>query len=757
MLRNRLYYELKPYLPYRFRMALRRPWAARKRESCQDVWPINGTAARPPDGWPGWPDGKKFAFVLTHDVEGPEGLAKCRDLMKIEMDLGFRSSFNFVPEGDYIVPSELRAELTHNGFEVGVQDLHHDGKLYRSRRDFAESAVWINRYLKEWGAVGFRSGFMFHNLDWHHDLDILYGSSTFDTDPFEPQPDGVNTIFPFWVPSPKFETRNSKSENRNTSSLIPHPPSPIPHHSAARPGYVEIPYTLPQDSTVFLLLREKTTDIWTRKLDWIAEHGGMALVIVHPDYLRFDGEKPSPRTFPVELYRQFLEYARRQYANKFWNSLPREVSVWYRGYVSKNLVAEELSAATSCATLPRPLAGRLAAVLVYSGHPNDARPRREAEALLAEGMSVDYICLEDDHAAAGEEVRGRLRVTRLPIKHKRKGKAAYLIRYPSFILRSLLLLAARSCSRRYDIVHVHNMPDVLVFGALMPRMCGARVILDLHDPMPELYQTIFHVPPNSVTVKLLKLLEKWSIGFADLVLTPNNAFREAFCSRGCPRSKIQIVMNTPDEAIFSPNGSEARIPSTTEQRTKFRVMYHGLIAERQGLLTALQAMKVLARNAPEVTLDIYGSRTAYLDVVEHMIKDMRLEDTVRYKGKRRLEEIPDEILQADLGIVPNLRTPFTEINFPTRIFEYLAMGCPVIAPRTRGIRDYFGEDEILYFEPDNPDDLARVILQARDCPERTGDILDRGIEVYRRHLWNDECRRFVGLVKNLLENAQSGR
>jgi glycosyltransferase involved in cell wall biosynthesis len=275
--------------------------------------------------------------------------------------------------------------------------------------------------------------------------------------------------------------------------------------------------------------------------------------------------------------------------------------------------------------------------------------------------------------------------------------------------------------------------------------------------MPELYQTIFHMSPDSRTVKLLKRLEKWSIGFADLALTPINAFREAFCSRGCPPSKMQIVMNTPDEAIFSPNENGAKIRSAAARRTEFRVMYHGLIAERQGLVTAVQAMKLLADRAPGIVLDIYWARTAYLDVVEHMIKDLRLEDTVRYKGKRRLEEIPGEILQADLGLVPNPRTPFTEINFPTRIFECLAMGRPVIAPRTRGIRDYFAEDEILYFEPDNPDDLARVILQARDRPEQTGAILQRGIEVYRRHLWTEEKRRFVGLVENLLDNAQSGR
>src|ERR1019366_947231 len=118
---NRLYYSVKPYLPWRVRMALRRIVARRRRKACADVWPINEAAARHPAGWPGWPDGKKFAFVLTHDVEGSDGLAKCRQLMELEMQMGFRSSFNFVPEGEYSVLREFREELQENGFEVGVQ------------------------------------------------------------------------------------------------------------------------------------------------------------------------------------------------------------------------------------------------------------------------------------------------------------------------------------------------------------------------------------------------------------------------------------------------------------------------------------------------------------------------------------------------------------------------------------------------------------------------------------------------------------
>ena len=199
MLRNDIYYRLKPLIPKQLRMQVRRSIARRTRRQASNVWPIMPASERVPLGWSGWPDGKKFAFVLTHDVEGKTGLEKCEQLMQLEMELGFRSCFNFIPEGTYRVPSQLREELVRNGFEVGVHDLNHDGRLYRSRREFSEKAQKINHYLEEWGAVGFRSGFMLNNLDWLHELEIDYDMSTFDTDPFEPQPEGRHTIFPFWV------------------------------------------------------------------------------------------------------------------------------------------------------------------------------------------------------------------------------------------------------------------------------------------------------------------------------------------------------------------------------------------------------------------------------------------------------------------------------------------------------------------------------------------------------------------------------
>src|ERR1700716_789856 len=166
MLLTKLYYFLKPYLPWRLRLALRQ-WRGNKwRREYADVWPIDERANAVPPGWPGWPDGKRFAVVLTHDVEGTKGLSRVEQVMDLEAKYGFRSSFNFVPEGEYRLPDTLRQKMQQAGFEVGVHGLEHDGKLYFSKASFAAKAVRIKQYLRRWGACGFRSPLMQHRLPW---------------------------------------------------------------------------------------------------------------------------------------------------------------------------------------------------------------------------------------------------------------------------------------------------------------------------------------------------------------------------------------------------------------------------------------------------------------------------------------------------------------------------------------------------------------------------------------------------------------
>jgi len=295
------YYECKPFIPRYLQVLVRQHFAQVKRDRLKDSWPIDKSAGKKPEQWSGWPDGKKFALVLTHDVESVVGQEKCRELMQIEKERGFLSSFNFVPER-YEVSRTLREFLTDQGYEVGVHDLKHDGKLYKSRQSFLRKAERINRYLKEWNAVGFRSGAMHHNLDWIHALNVQYDASTFDADPFEPQPDGIGTIFPSWI-------------GRN----------------GTREGYVEMPYTLPQDFTLFVLLKEKTIDIWRKKLDWVVEQGGMVLLNTHPDYMNFKGKNDRYDAYPVGYYINFLDHIRTAYKDQYWNVLPKDLAGYFAG------------------------------------------------------------------------------------------------------------------------------------------------------------------------------------------------------------------------------------------------------------------------------------------------------------------------------------------------------------------------------------------------------------------------------------------
>ena len=293
---NRLFYTIKPLIPRLVQISLRRRVALKKRTTCDHIWPIDPTAANPPEGWPGWPDGKKFALVLSHDVDTLKGYNNVLKLADIEEEMGFRSSFNFVPERYGEISLDLLRELKQRGFGIGVHGLKHDGKLFSSKKIFDERAPQINAYLKKWGTRLFTAPSMIRNHDWMHALDIDYCVSTFDTDPFEPQSEGAGTVFPYWVPS--------TSSNR---------------------GFVELPYTLPQDSTLFVILQEKTIDIWLRKLGWVAERGGLVLLNSHPDYMRFGGGRCGREEYPVGFYFDFLKYIKNRYEKEQWHARPHYV------------------------------------------------------------------------------------------------------------------------------------------------------------------------------------------------------------------------------------------------------------------------------------------------------------------------------------------------------------------------------------------------------------------------------------------------
>jgi glycosyltransferase involved in cell wall biosynthesis len=697
MLKNRIYYQLKPYLPWRFRMGLRRILARRTLRANKDVWPINYATAQPPKNWPGWPDGKKFALALTHDVEGVLGIGNIHQLAALEMKLGFRSSFNFIPEGDHSIPQEMRAELVRKGFEVGVHDLQHDGKLFQDRADFARKAKRINSYLGEWGSSGFRSAFMHHDLDWVHDLEILYDSSTFDTDPFEPQPDGVNTIFPFWMPGPTGR------------------------------GYVELPYTLPQDSTLFLLLKESSPEIWKRKLDWIVECGGMALVNVHPDYINFDKATNSAASFPYTHYLEFLEYVQEKYANLCWHALPRDVAKFCEVLRPERRMAS----------------GRRVCMLTHSIYESDNRVMRYAEALAERGDVVDVLCVKRDRNQPNIETINRVQVHRVLRRSSKRanGQIGYLLPLLRFWFNSTVSLTWKNVKRRYDLIHVHNVPDFLVFAAWGPKLTGAKVILDIHDVVPEFYGSKFGKQEDTRAVHMLKWMERKSAGYADHVIIANHLWLDKYAQRTRAHGKCSVLINYVDPRIFQPR-------PRTRHEGKQVILFPGGLQWHQGLDIAIRAMPKISARMPQAELHIYGEGNMK-DSLVALAQELGLNGHVSFFNPLPLRQIAEIMANADIGVVPKRADSFGNEAFSTKIMEFMSLQVPVVVSNTKIDQYYFNNSGVRFFESGNPDALADAVCDVLRNQELRQQMVEQASEHVARNDWVTAKVEYLKLVDGL--------
>lgn len=687
---------LKPLIPRRVQISIRRMLIDWKLSSCKDAWPIDPASATPPAGWQGWPDGKKFALVLTHDVDTQQGHDSAHLLADIEERLGFRSSFNFVAE-DLKISDSLINNLKARGFEIGVHSIHHKNPFI-SREHFQNLAVKINHYLKEWHAVGFRSPSMYHNLDMLHDLDIEYDASTFDTDPFEPQPDGVGTIFPFWV----------AGDN-------------------GRPGYVELPYTLPQDFLLFILMQEKTIDIWKKKLDWIAANGGMALFISHPDYLDFNSSKHYEK-YPTRYYEDFLNYIKTKYKDQYWHVLPRDLArFWAINYkIKKDIVRKP----------------KHVCMLAYSFYESDNRIMRYADALAERGDIVDVIALRSENALAHEQIRN-VNVYRIQKRMiNEKGKLSYLIKLSIFLFKSFAFLTKKHSQFPYDAIHVHSVPDFEVFATLLPKLQGAGIILDIHDIVPEFYASKFDCGKDSMIFKSLVCLERLSIKYADHVIISNHLWHKTITARSVDEKKCTTVMNYPDEAIFYQR-------PRTRNDDKFIMLYPGTLGWHQGLDIAVRALAKIRNQAPSAELHIYGRGTER-DNLERLIKELQLEDRVFLKEGMPIDQIADVMANADLGIVPKKNDPFGGEAFSTKTLEFMSLGIPIIVSGTKIDRFYFNDSVVKFFEPDNVDDLAQAILKLynhKEIREQLKKNASRFIEDFK---WSKKKDDYFNLVDSLI-------
>lgn len=384
-------------------------------------------------------------------------------------------------------------------------------------------------------------------------------------------------------------------------------------------------------------------------------------------------------------------------------------------------------------------------MVVHSSYPDDPRVRRETEALLDDGWMVDVICLRGNAEPPAEQWGGAT-VYRLPVRrHRGSGLAVYVLEYLSFFLLASLHLSRLHLRRRYDVVQVHNMPDFLVFTTLVPRLLGARVVLDIHDLVPELYGSKFGGSPGHPIIRATRLVERLSTTFADHVITAGAPFRRRLVARGVPASKVTVIMNSADPHLFR---STQSIEHTARRENGFRLMYHGGLFERYGLDIAIRAVAQVRDAIPGLRFDIYGRGEATASL-QQLIAELDLAEQVRLGGFVPLDRIPALVAEADLGVVPYRKNPFTDLLFPTKAFEYLVLGVPVIAARTEAVVDLFATVPDMFFDPEDPQGLAAHILDLYRHPERRRRLIDTACSAYIPYAWENQRARYVTLMRQM--------
>jgi glycosyltransferase involved in cell wall biosynthesis len=382
-------------------------------------------------------------------------------------------------------------------------------------------------------------------------------------------------------------------------------------------------------------------------------------------------------------------------------------------------------------------------MIAYTFYPRDPRVRREAEALASRGDAVDFICLREAGVASRRDYDG---VHLYPLSAGRyQGDSAlgYMAKYASFFVRSFVLVSWLFFKKRYDLVQVHTMPDFLVFAALVPKLFGAKVILDVHDLMPELYMCKFQCGPRHFIIRLLTWLERCSIGFAHQAIAVHAPHRDALVAHGNEKQEFAILLNVPDPRIFHRDGG-------TRSDGKFRLIYHGTVARRHGLEVALKAVEAVKERIPNLEFVVIGSGDD-LPRIKHKAVEMGLGGCVRFLGTMPVEELPNQLRQADVGLVPILYDAFTRYMLPLKLLEYVGMGIPCIVSETETIRAYFDGEMVRLTKPGDDRELANHILELYEQPEQRARLVAKASAFNAAYNWPQQMQHYFNVVDSLLQ------
>lgn len=395
-------------------------------------------------------------------------------------------------------------------------------------------------------------------------------------------------------------------------------------------------------------------------------------------------------------------------------------------------------------------AHRVCAV-AHTYYPEDPRVRREAEALRRAGYRVDVVCLRQTGEARTERVED-ITVYRMPVRRHRGGsKLVYGVEYAMFALLAALRITVLHLRRGYDLVHVHNLPDFVVFAAAAPKCLGARVILDLHDLTPELYAAKYGPDAPQRLQSAVQWIERLSVGFADHVLTASPLFKQRLIARGVPPEKISVVMNSVDDSCLPTSRNRC---SSAEPGRRFLLFYHGTLARRYGLDLAISAVGRLREHIPGIRLDIYG-RGEEQEHLETLVADLGLEGHIRFGGYIEASQVMSRAAQADIGIVPLRKNQHMDLAFPTKLFEYVAVGVPALVSRTSAVQCIFSPEAVAYIQPDDVQGIADRALRLYREPDRRDAMAKQALAEYEPYSWSKTREEYLRIVEGLLREGRS--
>jgi glycosyltransferase involved in cell wall biosynthesis len=392
-----------------------------------------------------------------------------------------------------------------------------------------------------------------------------------------------------------------------------------------------------------------------------------------------------------------------------------------------------------------------ACVIRQGWFPFDPRVRREVNALLSAGNEVDVISIRRDGLPLHER-SGGLRVIRIPFPQSRRGGVGYVLQYAAFMAIAAVLVSGLHLFRRYRIVQVHSLPDPLVFAALVPRLLGATVVLDLHECMPEFAATKFGVSMDHPVVGLIARAEQASIRFAHVTITCTAQMREAFISRGADPARIGVVHNAAEEETWD----SVRYPPRPRQPGRFTLICHGSLEPRYGLDTAIEAIALLRDEIPELELRVFGEGSQR-DELKTMAAELGVADRVAFsRGFVPIDDLVAAVADSDAGIVAMKRDVFRDLVHCNKMYDLIAMRRPVISSRTRSVEAYFSDDAFLWFTADDPEDLARAIRKLYAEPELGDRLVEQAGEEVEPYRWPRQREQYKRYVLSAVSGSADG-